>query len=123
MVTLDDVKREIAEAIAAEKAYGLPRLCVNYGLDDGSEDEAYRSKRSYVLKRLAGKDREFILELSKRVMEEYPTSNLGKVLSKYFTEFFFNISNITRDKILKKLNEIGKLEEKKRNTRNIVKEK
>ena len=57
MVTLDDVKREIAEAIAAEKAYGLPRLCVNYGLDDGSEDEAYRSKRSYVLKRLAGKDR------------------------------------------------------------------
>lgn len=110
MVTLDDVKREIAEAIAAEKAYGLPRLCVNYGLDDGSEDEAYRSKRSYVLKRLAGKDREFILELSKRVMEEYPTSNLGKVLSKYFTEFFFNISNITRDKILKKLNEIGKLE-------------
>ena len=88
MVTLDDVKREIAEAIAAEKAYGLPRLCVNYGLDDGSEDEAYRSKRSYVLKRLAGKDREFILELSKRVMEGYPTSNLGKVLSKYFTEFF-----------------------------------
>ena len=38
MVTLDDVKREIAEAIAAEKAYGLPRLCVNYGLYDGSED-------------------------------------------------------------------------------------
>ena len=112
MVTLNDVKREIAEAIAAEKAYGLPRLCVNYGLDDGSEDEAYRSKRSYVLKRLVGKDREFILELSKRVMEEYPTSNLEKVLNKYFTEDFFNISNITRDKILKKLNEIGKLEGK-----------
>lgn len=112
MVTLNDVKREISEAIAAEKAYGLPRLCVNYGLDDGSEDEAYRSKRSYVLKRLVGKDREFILELSKRVMEEYPTSNLEKVLNKYFTEDFFNISNITRDKILKKLNEIGKLEGK-----------
>ena len=112
MVTLDDVKREIAEAIDAEKAYGLPRLCVNYGLDDGSEDEAYRSKRSYVLKRLVRKDREFILELSKRVMEEYPTSNLEKVLNKYFTEDFFNISNITRDKILKKLNEIGKLEGK-----------
>ena len=33
-------------------------------------------------------------------------------MNKYFTEDFFNISNITRDKILKKLNEIGKLEGK-----------
>lgn len=28
MVTLDDVKREIAEALAIEKAYGLPNLCL-----------------------------------------------------------------------------------------------
>lgn len=38
MVTLDDVKREIAEALAIEKAYGLPNLCLNYGLENGTED-------------------------------------------------------------------------------------
>lgn len=45
-------------------------------------------------------------------MEEYPTSNLGRVLSSYFTEGFFKISNFTRDKILKELNSLGNLEGK-----------
>lgn len=50
MVTLDDVKREIAEALAIEKAYGLQNLCLSYGLENGTEEEANRSKRTYIKK-------------------------------------------------------------------------
>ena len=112
MVTLNDVKKEIANALAEEKAYGLPGLCVKYGLDDGLEEEAFRSKRSYVNKRLVQKDKEFILELGKKVMSEYPTSELARVVGNFFPGGGFAISSITREKLLVKINLFGNLEGK-----------
>lgn len=37
MITLNDVKIEIANALAQEKAYGVLNLCREYGLADGDE--------------------------------------------------------------------------------------
>lgn len=110
MVALNDVKTEIANALTQEKAYGLPNLCKQYGLADGNESEAFQSKRSYVMKRLAGKDKNSILILSKKVMEEYPTSELAKILEKYYADDGFSITNITREKILSQINQMGNLE-------------
>lgn len=112
MITLDDVKKEIANSLAQEKAYGLPGLCKKYGLDDGDKDEAFSSKRAYVTKRLVGKDKKFVLDLGKKVMSEYPTSELAKVLDKFFPGGGFAISSITRNKLLVRINEFGKLEGK-----------
>ncbi|MCQ2019417.1 hypothetical protein [Clostridium butyricum] len=48
MVNLKDVKLSLADALSQEKAYNLPSLCKKYGLDDGEEDEAFKSKRNYI---------------------------------------------------------------------------
>lgn len=54
---IDDLSEAIAWQMAEEKAYNLPKLCKDYDLQEeiieGNEQEAYRSKRLYVLHRLS----------------------------------------------------------------------
>jgi hypothetical protein len=49
---LESLREAIADAIATEKSYNVPALCVRLGLlaQAGEEDkaEAFRSKRAYV---------------------------------------------------------------------------
>ena len=61
----DDLIEAIAWQMTEAKAYNLPQLCVEYDLQEevieGNEQEAYRSKRLYVLHRLSAKSDDFIL--------------------------------------------------------------
>ena len=50
------------------------------------------------MKRLAEKDKNSILILSRKVVEEYPTFQLAKILEKYYADGGFSITNITRKK-------------------------
>lgn len=68
---LTQFRELIANAIAIEKSYNLPNICTKYGLDEGDEGEAHRSKRHYVLKRIEDKNQEELIKLSKLVLEDY----------------------------------------------------
>jgi len=52
-IPTERIRTCIAEAlVAAVKAYGLRAVATRLGLADGSDEEAFRSKRLYVLNRI-----------------------------------------------------------------------
>lgn len=105
MANLNKIIEEIAHVLSEEKSYDLPSVCKRYGLEDGNEDEAFRSKRVYVQKRLKGKDQLFLLDLSKRIIEDYgeEAKSLSKLIYKVSPNGIFSLSEITRKNILNEL--------------------
>lgn len=83
MAGLSDLRRAIGEALAAEKAYNLPNVCLGYGLDGGTEEEANRSKRYYVINRLQQKPLDFLVGLAQKILVEHDDPRLRKVLSRF----------------------------------------
>ncbi len=71
------------EKMAFESANILPDICVRFGLEDGDISESFRSKRLYVEKRLARKDNSFVLEMAKKISEDYDVSLLGQYDNKF----------------------------------------
>lgn len=72
-LTLVEFRNEIAETLAAwEKAYDLPEVCTALGLDPGTEEEAYSSKRCYVLTRIKTKKISELVGLGEELLERYP---------------------------------------------------
>lgn len=105
MAKLNKIIEEIAHVLSEEKSYDLPSVCERYGLDDGDESEAFRSKRVYVQKRLKGKNQLFLLDLSKRIIDDYgeEAKNLSKLVYNVSPNGIFEISEITRKNILDEL--------------------
>ena len=57
----------IAEALYSTKSYSLPAVCERYGLEPGNGDEAFNSKRQYVLRRLEKlSDEKVVQDLDRR---------------------------------------------------------
>ncbi|MEY2372178.1 DUF559 domain-containing protein [Lysinibacillus capsici] len=107
-LSLQDLINEIAECLASESANDLNKICSNYGLEDGDISEAFKSKRSYIKRRLKGKDKGWILSLAKRIVEDYG-GNANKLNDLLDAQDFF-ISEITKKEILKTLYSLGKIE-------------
>jgi len=80
--------KELSDVIIAnltqESANNLPMICLGYGLGEGTTDEAFKSKRNYVYKRISHLDNLQILELGKKMSGKYPESNLDELIRKYF---------------------------------------
>jgi very-short-patch-repair endonuclease len=72
LVTIVELREAIAEALAEEKAYNLPEICTALGLEPGTEEEAFSSKRSYVRKRIISKSLSDLVDLGEKLLERYP---------------------------------------------------
>ena len=94
------LKTEIADLLASEKSYNLPKICESFNLDEGEEAEAFSSKRKYVSNRLVEKTDTFVLELALKIHKKYELPYFSKIIEPYFPEGIFEISSITRRKIL-----------------------
>ena len=88
MASLNDLRNSVAEALAEEKAYNLPSVCADLGLASGDESEAFSSKRSYVLKRLAGMSKERLIELASKVSAEYSSADLHRILGEFTSDTY-----------------------------------
>lgn len=76
VVTLIELRDGIVEVIAAsEKAYDVPTICVSLGLDPGTEQEAFSSKRVYVRSRIITKSLSELVDLGEKVLERYPEAD------------------------------------------------
>ncbi len=53
------------------KAYNLPKVCTNYGLEKGEESEAYLSKNNYIRSRINHKSLEELISLAERILHDY----------------------------------------------------
>jgi very-short-patch-repair endonuclease len=99
---LNKLREAIADALAEEKSYNLPKVCEEFGLPPGTNEEAYSSKRVYVKQRLIGKSEEILINLAQRVLKDYSSEELRKILSQFISGNF-KISLINRKNILDEL--------------------
>lgn len=72
----------VADALYPTNANLLPSLCERFGLPPGTRDEAFSSKRNYVLKRLLPLPRAKLLDVAREVAQEYPTDALKDAISR-----------------------------------------
>ncbi|WP_308911552.1 abortive infection family protein [Pseudokordiimonas caeni] len=75
-----ELRSLIVEALYSESAYVLPDVCVRVGLDGGSQNEAFSSKRRYVTKRLAILTNSEVAIVAAKVLESHPSEALKKAL-------------------------------------------
>lgn len=77
---VNELMEVIIGNLASESANNLALICSNYGLKDGTTEEAFQSKRNYVYKRVAHLDNEEILELGKKLLGKYSNSKLDEIV-------------------------------------------
>jgi len=106
----EDLREEIAATLHSVKSYNLPEICTSLGLASGTEEEAFSSKRSYVKSRILGYSETALLELASAVISEVgSTDGLQDLLSEHAVPPHERISDITRRKILKSLDNLDEL--------------
>lgn len=94
---LSEKRIKIVDALYSYSAFQLPTICSSIGLADGTEDEAFSSKRKYVEKRLYKYNNNTIDELIERIkgqleIDIFPTRN-----------YSYKLSNITKRDLVKYL--------------------
>ena len=96
----------VASAIAGEKAYNVPAVCRRFGLADGTDEEAYRSKFTYVSSRTKELRSAQVLDLARAVQADMPSYPLGEVLAKIDERGQHSITELTRRRIVAALDGI-----------------
>jgi phosphatidylserine/phosphatidylglycerophosphate/cardiolipin synthase-like enzyme len=83
-IEANELSEVIIENLVQESANNLSMICIGYGLEEGLTEEAFKSKRNYVYKRISHLDNLQILELGKKMAGKYPESKLDDLITKYF---------------------------------------
>lgn len=113
MKNIDILRNAIADLLASEyKSYDLPSVCMRYGMDAGEEDEAFRSKRLYVSRRLQSKQSGYVISLARQLVEEFESVEFAKVVEQFTADSLFKISTVTRRAVLDELIIMGNIEGK-----------
>ena len=103
----ENIRRSIAETLAVHvKAQHLPATCMSLGLRDGSTEEAFRSKRTYVRDRVQELLPEDLLLLARKVAERFDDASLETLLDEDLVPASRRISELTRRKVLVALDDV-----------------
>lgn len=107
MAGLEELIEQIACTLsAAVKAYNIPKVASSLGMESGEESEAYASKRSYILKRVAGWSKVQLVELAKAVQETYPNESLQRLIEEFDARQPYRISSITRQHLFSSIDSL-----------------
>ena len=87
----NDLSKIIIENLSQESANNLPMICTGYGLEAGTTEEAFKSKRNYVYKRISPLDNLQIFDLGKKMVGKYPDSQLDALIAKLFDSDFLGL--------------------------------
>lgn len=96
---LSELRDAIAGAIAAEKAYNVPALCVRLGLDEGEESEAMSSKARYASTRLAKLPADRLVGVAHVLLEETDDFGLREAADRITERETPPISDLTRRRL------------------------
>lgn len=92
------MKKSIADALKNHfKAYDIPKICTKLGLEEGTEDEAFRSKSSYIYKRLKQCDKTQIIKILEAININYGIDLLPE------NQYAYTVTAVTRKEITKLL--------------------
>lgn len=107
---LETIRDAIADALwGAVRAQDLPVACVRLGLSDGTTDDAFRSKRTYVRARLRAHDGPALLGIAAKVLKEYQAPALKDLVSELTTHSQHRVSDLTRREVMKALDPLDPL--------------
>lgn len=81
-VRAHELRQAIADALYPLRSYQLPRVCGRYGLAPGDEEEAYASKRWYVLRRIEDWDTPRLVTLAVRILEDHGDDALQQLVNR-----------------------------------------
>jgi hypothetical protein len=109
MNLLESLKETIAAALSGAKAYNLPQLCIDVGLSEGEESEAFSSKHYYVLRRVQLLGKNETIKVGKRAFERFPSFRLQETLDLIEPPPDGTISAITRRHLIDELSNMGDL--------------
>jgi hypothetical protein len=109
------LRQLIASAISGHKAYSVPGICSGYGLSDGTDEEAFRSKFKYVMRRLQSLPSAEILRVARAAQLEEASAGLDEELAKFDEQGGGpRITPLTRQRIVGEIDHVdlsGKLPE------------
>ena len=103
------LKENVAASLASAKAYDLPNLCTELGLQDGEESEAYSSKYHYVLRRVQPLGKEEAVAVAQQALERYPSFTLEEILDLLNPPKDGAISSITRRHLIDEISSMDNL--------------
>ena len=101
---LSTLRAAIVEALYPTSANVLPAICEGLGLAAGTRDEAFASKRNYILGRIGGLSRAPLLQLAHRILEDGPQYELAEAVAKVEEAGDRLVSELTRRNIGRALN-------------------
>jgi hypothetical protein len=100
------IRHLIAEALYPTKAYSLPAVCERYGLEPGNGDEAFNSKRQYVLRRLEKLSDDKVVQVAKSVLADVAHDPLQSAVEQ-LDRHKQVVSDVTRQRIAEALNKFS----------------
>lgn len=110
---LESLREAIADAIATEKSYNVPALCVRLGLlaqaTDEDKAEAFRSKRAYVRPMLRDLNEADLLKVAQRTLEEVEDPALELLVTEITKHADHRVSVLVRKDVLAALDGAGPL--------------
>ncbi|PRG84877.1 hypothetical protein C6T66_18255, partial [Burkholderia multivorans] len=113
LIPLDTLREQIAQTVAAAKAYDVPDVCVRLGIQQAVEEsdaqEAFNSKRLYVRRRILSWNEADLVDLATRVLREYPSEDLADTVSEMTVHAEHRVSPLVRRDVLKTLNPLASL--------------
>ncbi len=77
-----ELSKIIQDCLINESANNLPMICNGYGLNEGTVEEAFKSKANYVYSRISFLTANAIFELGAKMKGKYPNSKLDELLDK-----------------------------------------
>lgn len=112
-IPLDTLRELIAQAVAEVKAHEVPAACVRLGIQPTVEaddaQDAYRSKRLYVRRRILTWNEVDLLALAARVLREYASKDLADTVSEMTVHAEHRVSELVRRDVLKVLSRLPTL--------------
>ncbi len=97
---LADLRQCLASAIADEKSYNVPALCVRLGLQPGKVEDAHRSKFRYAQQRLMGEPAAVVLRAARELLAEQSHYALCEALAKIDELGGAQVTPLTRRRLM-----------------------
>ena len=94
-----ELRHQLASAISDAKAYEVPKLCVNLGLADGTDEEAFRSKYKYAQARLSGLNVTETLKIARKLLANDLYFALSEAVAKLDELAGREVTELTRKRI------------------------
>ena len=97
---LNELRNNLADIIAREKAYNVPALCARLELGAGEESEAMRSKFRYASARLASVAGDRLVAIAELLLEEEHDFGLAELVAKVSEAGTSAVTELTRRRLL-----------------------